>query len=85
MKLSHRAYPYPVVGNGDDVVDVAFQAPIEVHRDGINYYLKVNIQCSSKTINRLVAKGDAVLSCMSSAAIRCIDQCMNSLNRTRRS
>ncbi len=60
MKLSHRAYPHPVVGNADDVVDTAFQAPIEVHNDTANYFLKVQVQCSSRTIRNLVERGDAV-------------------------
>lgn len=59
MRLSQRAYPHPVVGNGDDVLDAAFQAPISVTHDGVNYYLNVEIQCSSDTIRELVEKGDA--------------------------
>lgn len=60
MKLSHRSFPHPVVGNEDDVVGAAFQAAISIHNDLINYYIKVNVQCSSSTITKLVKKGDAV-------------------------
>jgi hypothetical protein len=60
MKLSYRAYPHPVVGNADDVLDTAFQASVEVYNDGVNYFLRVNVQCSSKTISKLVKAGDAV-------------------------
>lgn len=59
MKLSQRAFPHPVVGNADDVLQVAFQAPISVFHDGVNYYLSVEIQCSSQTISGLIEKGDA--------------------------
>ncbi|MBN8625467.1 MAG: hypothetical protein J0M17_08265 [Planctomycetes bacterium] len=60
MKLSHRAFPHPVVGNANDVVDTAFQAPIEVHNDVANFYLKAQVQCSSRTVRKLVDRGDAV-------------------------
>ena len=59
MKLSQRAFPHPVVGNADNVVDVAFQSPIEVTQDSANYYLKVHVQCSSKTIAQLIKTGSA--------------------------
>lgn len=58
MKLSRRAYPYPVVGNGDDVND-AFQAAIEVSKDGMNYFVHISLVCASPTINRLIQKGEA--------------------------
>src|SRR5437588_18293 len=60
MKLSHRAYPHPVVGNADDVVDTAFQCPIEVYNDGANYFIAVKVQSSSRTLTRLVERGDAI-------------------------
>ena len=60
MKLSHRSFPHPVVGNEDDVVDAAFQAAVSVHNDRVNYYINVKVQCSSSTITKLVRKGDAV-------------------------
>lgn len=60
MRLSHRSFPHPVVGNEDDVVDAAFQAAISVHNDRVNYYINLKVQCSSNTITKLVKKGDAV-------------------------
>lgn len=60
MKLSHRSFPHPVVGNADDVVDTAFQAAVSVHNDRVNYYIHVKLQCSSNTISKLVKKGDVV-------------------------
>ena len=60
MKLSHRSFPYPVVGNADDVVDAAFQAAISVYNDRVNYYICVKVQCSSSTISKIVKQGDAV-------------------------
>jgi hypothetical protein len=58
MKLSHRSFPHPVVGNEDDVEGAAFQAAISVENDRLNYYIKVNVQCSSSTITKLLKKGD---------------------------
>jgi hypothetical protein len=60
MKLSHRSFPHPVVGNEDDVLDTAFQAAISVHNDRVNYYIDVKLQCSSTTISNRVKKGDVV-------------------------
>src|SRR5215471_9413422 len=59
MKLSSRSYPYPVVGNRDDVPGAAFQAALEMTSDKQAVYLDAQIKCSSKTINDLVKKGDA--------------------------
>jgi hypothetical protein len=59
MRLSSRSYPYPVVGNRDDVPGAAFQAALEMSTDRQAVYLDVQIKCSSKTINDLVKKGDA--------------------------
>ncbi len=60
MRLSHRSFPHPVVGNSDDVENAAFQAAISVYDDRVNYYICVKLQCSSSTITKLVKKGDAV-------------------------
>jgi hypothetical protein len=60
MKLSHRSFPHPVVGNADDVPAAAFQAAITVHNDRVNYYVDVKLQSSSNTISKLVKKGDVV-------------------------
>lgn len=59
MKLSSRSYPYPVVGNRDDVPGAAFQAALEMTSDKQAVYLDAQIKCSSKTINELVKKGEA--------------------------
>jgi|ERR1700723_2100704 hypothetical protein len=59
MKLSSRSYPYPVVGNRDDVPGAAFQAALEMSTDRQAVYLDAQVKCSSKTINELVKKGDA--------------------------
>jgi hypothetical protein len=59
MRLSSRSYPYPVVGNRDDVPGAAFQAALEMSTDRQAVYLDAQIKCSSKTINDLVKKGDA--------------------------
>lgn len=60
MKFSRRSFPHPVVGNEDDVEGAAFQAAISVHNDRLNYFIKVNIQCSSTTIAKFLKKGDVV-------------------------
>lgn len=59
MRLSDRSFPYPVVGNRDDVPGAAFQATVEMTSDKQSVYLDASINCSSKTINNLVKKGDA--------------------------
>lgn len=59
MKLSERSYPYPVVGNRDDVPGAAFQASVEMTADKEYIYIDVNVNCSSSTINEYVENGDA--------------------------
>src|SRR5258708_18546076 len=59
MKLSHRSYPHPVVGNADDVQDAAFQATIEMTTDKENIYLDVKPLCSSATLNKMIKSGVA--------------------------
>ncbi len=59
MRLSSRSYPYPVVGNRDDVPSLAFQAALDMSSDRAAVYIEISISCSSNTINRLVANGDA--------------------------
>lgn len=60
MRLTSRSYPHPVVGNRDDVPGAAFQATIEMSSDKEAVYIDVGVNCSSKTINGLIGKGDAV-------------------------
>jgi len=59
MKLSQRSYPHPVVGNRDDVPGAAYQAAVEMSSDKENVYIDVATNCSSSTINRLIAEGAA--------------------------
>lgn len=58
MRLKQRTFPYPVVGNRDDV-DAAFQAPAEVFRRG--EYFEIEIQCmmSSPSLQKLIDKKQA--------------------------
>lgn len=58
MKLSERSYPYPVVGNRDDVPDTAFQASMEMTADKEYIYIDVTVNCSSSTINEYVQSGE---------------------------
>jgi hypothetical protein len=59
MKLSARSYPYPVVGNRDDVPGAGFQATVEMSSDKESVYIDAAINSSSVTVNRLVAEGAA--------------------------
>src|ERR1019366_1793297 len=59
MKLSSRSYPHPVVGNGDDVPEAAFQATFEYASDQQFYYISVTAVCSSATLLKLISKGSA--------------------------
>jgi len=59
MRLSNRSFPHPVVGNGDDVPGAEFQATFESEQDKSNFYIKVKIQCSSKTLLQAIKKGKA--------------------------
>lgn len=60
MRLSERSYPHPVLGNKDDVEDVAFQVTFDVVPDKSNYYVTVTPQCSSSTLKKMINKGTAV-------------------------
>jgi hypothetical protein len=59
MRLSSRSYPYPVVGNRDDVPGSAFQAVLEMTSDKEAVYIDAVINSSSETVNQLVSAGDA--------------------------
>jgi hypothetical protein len=59
MRLSRRSYPYPVVGNRDDVPGAAFQATVEMFADKETIYLDLNIQNSSSTLRGLIAAASA--------------------------
>lgn len=58
MKLTERSYPYPVVGNRDDVPDVAFQASIEMTADKDYIYIDATVNCSNSTINEHLKSGN---------------------------
>jgi hypothetical protein len=62
MKLSKRSFPHPVLGNGDDVLDAAFQGVVEISSDSANYYIDVSINCSSKKMNSLIDQKQASFS-----------------------
>ena len=59
MKLSARSFPHPVVGNNDDVPGAAFQGSVIVSSDAKNFYLALTINCSSATLNALIAEDKA--------------------------
>ena len=59
MRLSSRSFPHPVVGNADDVPGAEFQAALEFRSDKTTFYLKATVRSSSKTLNKLIAKGAA--------------------------
>ena len=59
MKLRHRSFPHPVLGNADDVSGAAFQAVFEPNQDREFYYLKTTFQCSSRTLLELIEKKKA--------------------------
>ena len=55
MRLSRRSFPYPVIGNENDV-DASFQATIDPpESDGVEYAITVHVQTSSETLLKLVA------------------------------
>src|SRR4051812_46145094 len=59
MKLTSRSYPYPVVGNRDDVPGAGFQAALEMSADKQLVYLDADVSCSSTSINSLIRRDEA--------------------------
>ena len=59
MRLSNRSFPHPVVGNADDVPGAEFQATFDFESDKTTFYLKATVRCSSKTLQKMIAKGTA--------------------------
>jgi len=57
MRLSHRSYPHPVIGNQDDVPGVAFQAVVEMTTDKQFIFMSVEVACSCSVLDGLVKKG----------------------------
>ncbi len=58
MRINTRAFPIPVVGNGDDV-NAGFQATLDVEDDKIDFFLTVEIVCSSLSLRTLIDEGVA--------------------------
>ena len=58
MKINPRAFPMPVVGNGDDVY-AGFQATYAVTNDRVDFSISVEVVCSSVTLLRLIEEGKA--------------------------
>lgn len=54
MRLSERSYPHPVVGNRDDVPGAAFQAAVTATSDKENFYIDIQIECSSASVQSLI-------------------------------
>jgi hypothetical protein len=54
MRLRERSFPHPVLGNSDDVAGAAFQAAFEVSQDRQFYYVALEYQCSSRTLESLI-------------------------------
>ncbi|MGB6986055.1 MAG: hypothetical protein WBD74_08815, partial [Candidatus Aquilonibacter sp.] len=58
--MSERSYPYPVVGNRDDVPGADFQATIQVAFDGETAFINVEALTSSETLLELIRAGLAI-------------------------
>ena len=62
MKIKTRAFPHPVVGNGDDV-DAEFQVAIDPPTaDGTNYAIAIDILTNAETLKQLIKQKKAVFS-----------------------
>lgn len=59
MKLRDRSFPYPVVGNKDDVPNADFQVTIEVLTDAQSVIIDFTILNNSETLNGLLESGAA--------------------------
>lgn len=59
MKLTERSYPFPVVGNRDDVPGADFQATVEPSADPQLIYIDVLVSTSSTSLKRLIEEGKA--------------------------
>jgi len=58
VRINTRAFPIPVVGNGDDV-NAGFQATLDVEDDKIDFFLTVEMVCSSASLRSLIDEGVA--------------------------
>lgn len=59
MRLIERSYPHPVLGNRDDVPGAGFQATLAASSDKENFYIDVDVRCSSDVLKALVAEKKA--------------------------
>src|SRR5437763_1800716 len=59
VRLSRRSFPYPVVGNADDVLGTALQATLEMTSDGETVFIDCSIFSSDPTINGLISGNQA--------------------------
>lgn len=59
MKLAEKSYPYPVVGNRDDVPAADFQAALQVTFDAETAFITVDVAMSSSSLSELVRSGGA--------------------------
>lgn len=58
MKINPRAFPMPVVGNGDDV-NAGFQATYAVTNDRVDFTISIELVCSSASLLRLIEEDKA--------------------------
>ncbi len=58
MKIKQRAFPHPVVGNGDDV-DAGFQAPVQVYRRGDFFEIEIICQMNSESLRERIDSKEA--------------------------
>lgn len=59
MRLTERSYPFPVIGNRDDVPGADFQATVEPSADAEMVYIDVIVSTSSISLKRLLDDGRA--------------------------
>lgn len=58
MRIKQRAFPHPVVGNGNDV-DAAFQAPVQVFRRDDVFEIQITCQMSSDSLQKRIGNREA--------------------------
>lgn len=63
MRVNDCCYPHPVLGHSidgeEDVTGVMFQAAVDPRYDQVAVFFDVRIDCSSTTLQRLIADGKA--------------------------
>ncbi len=58
MRIKQRAFPHPVVGNGDDV-DAGFQAPVQVFRRDDVFEIQITCQMRSDSLQKRIQDKEA--------------------------